>query len=278
MAPFINQVFDIFFEPLSFLNPILFLGSLALISVIFILYVFKKVSNQGKIKFHKDRIIGYMLEANLYRDHFSQTILSLLNILKHNMLYLRYVITPLLVIIIPMIIIMVQINNRLGYVPLNENEQFIIRVELDKDMVATVPHIVERINCETSEGIHVETPPLRVASEASIFWRARILDSNGLQYIHLKIEGDEQILEKQIVTNSEIRSFTSQKIKWSLWNSLLYSAEDPIPETFPIKLVSVSYRPARYSFLFLNFDPIMLFFILTLCFGLIIKPLIGVRI
>jgi len=274
---FINQVFDILFAPLPFLDPILFLGLLAFISAIVILYIFKKVSNQGKIKFHKNRIIGYILEINLYRDDFGQIISSLLNVLKHNMFYLRYVITPLLVIMIPMIPVMMQINNRLGYMPLNKNEQFIIRIELDKDLAANMPHILEKIICETSEGIHIETPPLRVVSEASIFWRARILNSNRLQYIHLKIEGVKEILEKQIVTNSEIRSFTSQKTKRSLWNSLLYGAEDPIPETFPVQLVSVSYRPARYSFLFLNSDPIMLFFIFTLCFGLIIKPFIGVR-
>ena len=278
ISAFINQAFDILFAPLSFLDPILFLGLLAFISAIVILYIFKKMSNQEKIKFHKDRIIGYILETNLYRDDFGQIISSLLNILKHNMFYLRYVITPLLVMMIPMIPIMMQIDNRLGYMPLNKNEQFIIRIDLDKNLAANVPHILERILCETSEGIHIETPPLRVDSEASIFWRARILNSNKLQYIHLKIEGIKEILEKQIVTNSEIRSFASQKTKRSLWNSLLYSAEDPIPDTFPIKLVSVSYRPARYNLLFLNSDPIILFFIFTLLGGLVIKPFISVRI
>jgi len=62
---------------------------------------FKKISNQDKIKYHKDKIVGYILETYLYRDRIGRTLLSQINILKHNLYYLRYMVAPLLVILIP---------------------------------------------------------------------------------------------------------------------------------------------------------------------------------
>jgi len=177
-----------------------------------------------------------------------------------------------------MLIIMIQINNRLKYVPLAENEPFIIRAELDTNMISHIPDFLERVQCKTSFGIIVETPPLRLTSEASTFWRARVLDFQGEQYIRLVIDGTGEVLEKKIVTNSKTKRFIPKKIKWTLWKGTLYSAEEPIPEASPFKVVSVSYRPAKYSFLVWDFDPVVLFVILTLCWGFVIKPFMGVKI
>jgi hypothetical protein len=173
---------------------------------------------------------------------------------------------------------MMQINNRLDYLPLGENEPFIIRAELDTNVISHIPDFLERVQCKTSPGIIMETPPLRVASEASVFWRARVLNSHGQQYIRLGIEGTEEVLEKKVVTNLKTRRFMPQKIKWTLWKGALHSAEEPIPEMAPFKVVSVSYRPVKYSFLVWNFDPVVLFVILTLCWGFVIKSFMGVKI
>lgn len=262
-----------------FLSPTIIVGLLSFISSVLILYVFKKVSNQEKIKFHKDRILGYILETYLHRDQFMQTILSQLHIIKHNMLYLRYMLFPLLVITIPMLIVMIQIHNRFGYVPLETNEQFIIHADLDQSIVSNVTDLLNKIYCDTSEGICIETPPLRIASEGSILWRARVLTNKGLNHIRLKVEGSDDILEKQIVTNSRIKSIFPKKLKRSLLNNIvLLKVTESIPEESPFRLVSVSYRPARFGFLFWKFDPVVFFIIFTICISLIIKPFFNVRI
>jgi hypothetical protein len=268
-----KQVFDFF------LSPTVIIGLLSLISAVLILYVFKKVSNQEKIKLHKDRVLGHILETYLYRDQFVQTILSQLHILKHNMLYLRYILVPLLVVTIPMLIVMTQIHNRFGYAPLEENEQFIIHAELDQSMVSNVSDFLNRIHCETSGGIRIETPPVRIASESSISWRARVLTKRGLNHIRLNVEGSDDVLERLIVTNLKTTSVIPQKVKRGLLRNIVsYNAEEPIPEGSPFKRVSVSYRPARYGFLFWRFDPVVLFILFTLCISLIIKPFFNVRI
>lgn len=274
----INRLFDSLFAPFCWFSPIIMLGLISLLCAILILWVFKKVSNQEKIKFHKDKIFGYILETRLYKDQFTRTIISQLNILKHNVLYMRFIITPLLAIIIPILIIMIQINNRMKYLPLGENEPFIIRAELDTSMISHIPDLLDRVQCETSPGIILETPPLRLASEASIFWRARVLSSDEQQYIRLGIYGAEELLEKKVATNSDTKRFIPQRIKWALRKGPLFTGEEPIPETSPFKLVSVSYTPAKYRFLIWKFDPVVLFVILTLFWGFLIKPLMGVKI
>ena len=120
---------------------------------------------------------------------------------------------------------------------------------------------------------------MRIVSEGNIMWRARVLTQGGLNRIWLKGGGSDDILERHIVTNSKIRSVIPQKVKRSLLkNIVLYNVEEAIPKESPFKLVSISYHPARYGFLFWRFDPVVLYIIFTIFISLIMKPFFDVRI
>jgi len=67
----------------------LFIVLISLISAVIFLLIFKKTSNQIKIKFHKDKIFGNVLEMCLYSDKFGLVLSSILSILKHNILYIK---------------------------------------------------------------------------------------------------------------------------------------------------------------------------------------------
>ena len=56
------------------------------------------------------------------------------------------------------------------------------------------------------------------------------------------------------------------------------NAEEFIPESSPFDAVRVNYERATYPFLAWRIDPVILYFIFTLIFALIFKPLIKVHI
>ena len=76
-------------------------------------------------------MIGYILQLRLYQDRFSIISSSVLQILKHNLLYISYTLPSLLVIVIPVFLACAVISARCGYEPLKDDDRLIVQVGLN---------------------------------------------------------------------------------------------------------------------------------------------------
>jgi len=170
-----------------------------------------------------------------------------------------------------------QIENRLGYLPVQTNKSFIIHAALDEDILQSMKSLIPKVYCKTSSGIVLETPPLRIVSDGSIFWRAR-LTGNGPQFIQVGIDSTKNNVKKDISTVTNQKRFTPKKTKSNSFDYFLNSAEKPIPPDSYFKFLSVEYSPATYTFLFWDISPLVYFFILSVGFGLVIKLFMTVSI
>jgi len=186
---------------------------------------------------------------------------------------------PLIAILPIVLIISVQLNNRYGYSPIASGQRFIIRVDLDKTIVPDIDSSLGKIHFVTSKGILIETSPMHIVSEASIFWRAKVINAaGGQQYCRIAIAGSGQTVEKKIFTAVTKQRFSPERKKWHVRSLLVSNAEDFIPQTSPFESVSISYKRATYPIFAWNTDSIILYFILTLILGFLFKPMIGVNI
>jgi len=253
----------------------------SLISAFIFLLIFKKISNQSKIKQHKKKIVGYILQIRLYQDRFSVIFLSILHILKHNLLYIRYTLSSFVVIIIPLLIISIQINNRAGYEPMSPGQKFIITSQLDAaNFSKNVFDALEEIACSTSSGIIIETLPLRIPTENKILWRGRITSKaeDGKEYIKIVFKDNRKVVVKEIATEISGKSLSPRIEKLTLGSAFLSNAEGFLPAKSPISSISINYQRAVYPFLFWKVDALILYFILTLLFAFALKSLIKVSI
>ena len=176
-------------------------------------------------------------------------------------------------------IISVQLNNRYGYYPLGVDNRFIIRADLDKTVVSDIVGSLEKTRCYTSKGILIDTSSLQIASEASVFWRAKTIDSDVTQqFCQIAIDGTDDTVKKEIFTGNTKQGFSPIRSKWNPRCLLVNNAENFIPKTSPFEAVSINYDRAAYPFFVWNIDPIVLYFILTLIFGFLFKPIIKVNI
>jgi len=276
---FLNHFFDILWSPLSKTPSYLDILIVSAFSALLFLIIFKKTSNQDMIRHYKNKIIAYILEIRLYKDRPALTLKNVGKILGYNMVYLRYTLVPLVVIIVPVLIISIQLFNRFGYMPIQKDKSFIVCAELDKNVVRDISKTIEKVQCDTSDGILLETPPMRIISDGSIYWRARIIRSEGNdQFVRVSIEGEPQGVDKEVLTSSTKQGFSPEKRKYNLDGLFVDNAEGFISETSPFKVVTVGYRPATYPFLAWRVDPVVLYFILTLILGLLFKPIVKVNI
>jgi hypothetical protein len=170
-----------------------------------------------------------------------------------------------------------QIENRLGRLPVKINKSFIIHAALDDEFIQNMESLISKIYCKTSPGILLETPPLRILSDGSIYWRAK-LTGTGTQFIKVGFAGMKNPIKKKIKSVYDQEGFSPKRTKSNSLDYFLNSAEAPIPSDSALKFLSVNYLPATYPFLYWDISPVIYFFILTIVIGLIIKPFMRVNI
>jgi hypothetical protein len=278
---YVNSVFDLFLFGGTFAMRYLFIVIMSSLSAVMFLVVFKQTSNQQKLQYEKNKIVGYLLQMRLYRDRFFLLIQCVLAVLKHNVLYLQHTLVPLLILCIPLIIITFQVNARGGYLPLSVQENFIVRADLDdKIPIGDESQLMEKIYCTASPEIRVETLPLRVTRERKVFWRARVvaLSENGRATLQIGIQGGDAIVERSVVIGPVAGGFQPLKAKYSFWNGWDHGVEGFIPDSAKIQAISIGYRRAGYPFLFWKLDAVVLYFVLTMLLGIALKKPLGVAI
>lgn len=275
---YLNRIFDIILWPFSSLPEYVDILFLSIVSAILFLIIFKKTSKQEKIKHHKDKIYGHIIQIVIYKDQLRVILQSILGILKHNTIYIGYMLPPLLFIIVPLWIFTTQINNRFGYLPFEDNQTFILKLELDMSHPLYDADLLEHVQVFPSEGISLETDPIRIFSEGTIFWRAKVTDSNTPQSISIGIGNPKQEVTKRIVTMDMKERFGPRRSKYNLSNSLMNNAEAFIPASSPFRSVFVSYDRKMYPLILWPTDVIIFYFVLILIFGYTLKPVIRVNI
>jgi hypothetical protein len=281
MAPLfnlINQITDIIILPFPEDAAVVNLAFLSLCCAFAVMVAFKRISNQEKIKYHQRKIFGFIFEMAIFRDQFSRIIANQVQIVKHNFIYLRYVLPPFIIIAIPVGLVCLQIENHLGHFPLSVNDHFILQAELDHQKSSDLKSDLFSVQCNTPPGVILETEPVRILSEAKVYWRGKIITPEP-QTVSIGIKGVSPGVEKKIATPSSAGGFSRLRTKTAfLGEYIMNTAEKPIPADSPIKTIAINYRNAAYPFLCWQLSPVVYFFILSLVIGLILKPFLKVNI
>ncbi len=274
----LNHLVDFLASPFHGLGPVPQLVLLGLVSTVLLLAVFKKVSNQEKIKLHKNKIFGNFLEIAIYRDQFRRSITCQANVLKHNLLYLGAIGTPLLVLMVPMGLICLQLEYRLGHQALRPGESFIVEAQLDGVAADGAADLMDAINISTSDTIALDSPAMRIPATGQVFWQARVIAAGAPNFVTISLPGNTDTVRKDLAVNRLSSRFSPEKRKMRGFGDLLASGEDPIPQASRIKAVRVAYPPAEYPLFSWTFSPIIYYFILTVLFGFLLKPFMKVNI
>ncbi|MDZ7833040.1 MAG: hypothetical protein U5L07_14930 [Desulfobacterales bacterium] len=266
----INRIFDLISMNQTYGQRYATIALLSLISAAVFLVIFKKMSDQTAIKKEKGKILGHLFQIRLYKDQLLMILSSMGGIFKHNLLYIRYTLPPLVIIIIPLLIITIQINQRCGYAPLQKGNEFIISARINQ------PKALDSIQCRPTAGIELMTPVLRIPDKNTAYWRAKLIPSaesnEAVAFYTLK----NKLGQKSIASTPPPRRFLPKSVQSNGLNAFLYPAEGFLPDNTALKEITVDYKRASYSFLWISMDAIVLYFILTLLFALIIKPLFRV--
>src|SRR6266545_3350538 len=154
----LTAFFDFFLTPLGFLGPFWLLCVVSMLAGVLMLLIFRFTSNQAKIKEAKDRMQAHLIEIRLFKDNPRIILSALKNILLYNARYMKHAFKPMLYMILPISLMLIQLDGWFGYRPLQIGESAIVSVTLSEEG----PKLFSTISIEADKGLIVETPPLRI--------------------------------------------------------------------------------------------------------------------
>ena len=233
------------------------------------LMIFKKVSNQVGIRNIKNRIKGHLLELRLYKDDIGLSGTAMKELLGCNLKYLVYALKPMLVLMVPVLLILIQVASRYEFRPLRVGEKAIVTVTFTED-AEPMDIILD------GEGpISVETAPLRIIDKNQISWRIRAVQEGDF---FLRLSHKDNDVTKRIWVGSNRTQLASHRVKVYSIFGMLYPAETVLPGDSFLKDIHIHYPKRTLSLAGLDVHWLVIFFFFSLIAGVALKGVFGVEI
>ena len=197
------------------------------------LIVYKYVSNQRGIQRAKNAIKVHLLEIRLFKEDIAQVLGATAKILLKNGLYLGHNMLPLLVMIVPMMTILFQLEAHYAFDPLPVGSVNLLTLKVDASRPGvpdTATGLAEAVRLEMPAGLSLDAPPVRTAG-GEIAWRFR----DYVVPIHV---GDE-LVEKRIAVGGPPRKVPVLRTK--TLEGFLYPGEPALPGDSAVETVRLRY-------------------------------------
>ena len=272
---FINSLLSGFFgliiSPFANINPFWSLALFSLILAILMLFIFKYTSNQKKIKKTKNKIRAHIYELSLFKDELGIVLSAQKNILIQNLNYIKYALIPMIFMIIPIAIILIQLDSWYGHRPLSAEESTIVSLTISENR-----EIPETIGIESDKGLSIETPALRIPEQNQVDWRVRAIET-GEHNLVLNVSGQE-FQKKVIVGDKSLIQISPYVSTPGFWNVLLNPAQTPITKGSIVEKISVDYDRNSIDVYKWQLDWIIIILVLSIVFAFGLKGLFRIEI
>jgi uncharacterized membrane protein (DUF106 family) len=239
--------------------------------------LFGYTSDQKAIGIAKDQLKAHLLAVRLYRDQIPVVMGSYGKILRGTGRYLKLAFKPLLYVIIPITLLMVQIDRYLGATPIRANTPFLLSVRLAApfDGQTTGNDALNDVTLDLPPEIAMTAPPVHVPSTNEIIWR---LTSPKEGKYEVKIAAAGQTAAKIVCVGSDLPRISTVRLRGHFWERMFSSAEPALSQNSPIESISINYPDRSIEIAGYGMNWIWLFFILSMGAGFIFKELLGIKI
>jgi len=268
-----GKIFTVLLFPFRQLNPWFGMIFVSLLTGIFMLIVFRYTSNQKGIKRVKNKIKAHLLELRLYKDNLGLSMKAQGNILLCNAKYISYTAKPMVIMIIPLILILIQLNFWFAYAPLQPGQEAILKIKLSNEA-----HPLEtNISVSTSSpDLVIETPPLRITENNEVNWRLSATTSGSHEV--LVTIGSYTISKKVDVGLMSLKQITPVKKREGFFNEMFYPVEKPIPKKTQLNQIEIIYPAKNMNLFGWRIHWLIVYFVLSILFGFGLKGIFKVDI
>jgi hypothetical protein len=231
--------------------------------------VFRYTSDQKAIRVAKDRLQAHLLALRLFQDQMGVVLRSYGQIVLATGRYLRLAFKPLLIVIVPLTLLMVQLDRYLGNEAIRTGESFLVKAHVGN------PDDLNDLALQLPEGLAATAPTVHVPAENEAVWRV-VAARNG-DYV-VEVEASNHAYEKTVVVESGMSRLSPVRLRGKLWERVFLSAEPAMPENSPIEAIEIQYPARNIRFAGIEWNWIWLFFVGSLAAGFFFKTVLRIEI
>jgi hypothetical protein len=262
----IDAVLRAFYTAFSWAPPALGLTVLSAALGIAMLWVFRKTSNQARMKTVKRKVYASLLELRVYADEPGVTWRAQKSLFGANLRYMGLALKPALFMALPIGFLLIHLEAFYGRAPLPVAQDALVTMGMSTEWSpqSAPPAITVPV------GIEVDGPPVRVVDTREVTWRIRPRSELSGQ---LQFTVDGQPVTKTIETGARPRYIPGKSVNSALeaiWNP---GESIAAPQ---VEWVEVRYPEASLSIFGFRMNWILWFLVVSMAAALLLKGRFGV--
>jgi hypothetical protein len=264
-------LFGLFYGALKWLGPFWSLVGLSILGGILLVWIFGKVSNQDAIKRARNRLSAELIALRLFKDDLRVFFGVQGQVLVWTVKYLRHSLMPMLILMVPAMIILIQLNLHYGLRPVDIGESALVKVKLRDPAALTSGEVT----LQAPSNLKVETQGVRISELKEISWRVRGVAPGRFDLV---VNDGKTSVTKKAAVGGRLEGVSSLRTGAHWLTNLLYPDEAPILKSSAIESIEILYPKLGLSFLGWHMNWMILFLVLSLVFGYMFKGVLGVQI
>ena len=163
----------------------------SVLSAAWALKLFQAATPQVRLAGVRDRLLGHIYEMGMYQDHLSVVARIQGDLARTNLRYLSLTLPALVVLAIPMVLTVGQLESRFSHRPLSPGESAVFSVRLQNE--ADLPGVV----LVPTTGVVVTAGPVRDYALATATWSLRV-ENPGVHLLTVS-SGDRTLGTREIL-------------------------------------------------------------------------------
>jgi uncharacterized membrane protein (DUF106 family) len=259
---------DVVLAPFSGLPPIVGLTVVSLATAAAMLVVFKRTSNQARLADVKRSIHAALFEIRLFNDDLRAIMRAQLEILRHNATYLRLSLVPMLWVIVPLVLLIAQLQFHYGYAPLQPGDRVLLKVQLRQGSG-------DAVSLEAPPQVRLDTPAVWFPASKEVVWRLLAVEPG---HYDLRVKMGTESHVKQVHVAGGVVRRSPVRPEDSLMNQVLYPSEPPLPDDASVAAITVAYEEQDVSIFGWDLNWMVVYFALSLIFAFALRRPFGVTI
>ncbi len=260
----VSGLFDLLMAPFASI-PAVGMIVISSLTAVWALLLFKAVTPQDRLQTTRDRLFGHIYEMGLYQDHLSILARIQGDLAKANFRYLGLTLPALVVLTVPMIFTLGQLEGRYAQRPLNVGESTVLTIGVEGD--------VSGIRLEVPAGLKIAAGPVRNSRTGTLAWRLEALadGSHELRFL----DGDKLMGTQNFPVGKGLPRL-HDKSEDSAMGILLYPGAPDVSGSQGINSLSIQWPERETSYFGLEMNWLVAFMVISMVAGLMIKDLLKV--
>lgn len=268
----VGRAFDLVFSPLAFLPAFWGLAVMSLVTAVAMLLVYRKTSNQEQLARVKRSIHAAIFEIRLFNDDLGAIWRAQLELLGHNLTYLRLSLVPMLWMIVPLTLLVAQLQFYYGYQGLTPQEPVLVKVQVRAGGATLGP---EAATLEPAQPIHLDTPTIWLPGARELVWRLSPQDAGDYE---LRVRVGQDTFTKTLNATPGVARRSPVRLEQGFVNQLLYPSEAPLPSSGPVSAITVAYPEREIGVFGWRVHWMIVYFALSMIFAFALRKPFNVTI